>query len=131
MKLVSPQPLAAILLLFGLSHIVSACSTSLASMQSATDLSQIERNPAIAASDKALVERKRQTALEKSVSGTPVRWENPTTGASGSVTPVRTWKKANGTFCRSYREKIRLASGEVLSNKATACRTANAFWKTT
>jgi len=112
-----------------MSQILSACSASVASIESPPDLTRLENEARVTASDRAIADQNVQSALEKSVSGTPVSWNNPSTGARGTVTPVRTWKTANGTYCRSYRERIRLATGKTVSNEGVACRTSNAVWK--
>ncbi|WP_434054630.1 MAG: RT0821/Lpp0805 family surface protein [Roseibium sp.] len=89
--------------------------------------------PAVAStlemSDKSLANQKLQAALEKSVSGQSTRWQNPESGVSGTVTPLKTWKTASGTYCRSYNEKIVLASGKSLIRQGVACRASNAIWE--
>ncbi|WP_269584926.1 RT0821/Lpp0805 family surface protein [Roseibium sp. Sym1] len=80
-------------------------------------------------SDQTLATRNLQKALENSVSGKTLNWRNAKSGASGSVTPTRTWKTTRGTYCRSYNEVIRLASGKSMRRKGVACRQANAVWK--
>ena len=89
--------------------------------------------PAIASSlemsDKSLANEQLQTALEKSVSGEATRWQNPESGASGTVTPLKTWKTTSGTYCRSYDEKIVLASGKSLNRRGVACRASNSRWE--
>ncbi|MES0884840.1 RT0821/Lpp0805 family surface protein [Roseibium sp. SCP14] len=82
-------------------------------------------------SDKSIASKNLQKALEKSLSGNSVRWQNPTSGARGSVTPLKTWKTSEGTYCRSFREKIELASGRTISRNGVACRTAEAVWEAT
>ncbi|EAV42706.1 17 kDa surface antigen precursor [Stappia aggregata IAM 12614] len=81
------------------------------------------------ASDKYRAERTLQAALEKSVSGNARSWKNPSSGASGTATPLKTWKNNSGDFCRSYRERIKLADGNTISRRGVACRTGNAVWK--
>lgn len=80
-------------------------------------------------SDQSLADEKLQTALEKSLSGEATRWQNPLSGVKGSVTPLKTWKTAEGTYCRSYSEKIILASGKSLNREGIACRSQNAVWE--
>ncbi|WP_428686483.1 RT0821/Lpp0805 family surface protein [Roseibium sp.] len=80
-------------------------------------------------SDKSLASSNLQAALEKSLSGRSLRWKNPASGVSGMVTPLKTWKTVQGTYCRSYNEKIKLASGELLDRRGVACRSSEAIWK--
>ncbi|MCX2724865.1 RT0821/Lpp0805 family surface protein [Roseibium salinum] len=79
-------------------------------------------------SDETLVENKIQAALETLVSGRTAHWQNPESGASGSVTPLKTWKTDDGVYCRSYRTRIRLASGRSMDEESVACR-SEAVWK--
>ncbi|MHA7775698.1 RT0821/Lpp0805 family surface protein [Roseibium sp. M-1] len=80
-------------------------------------------------SDQAMAGKNLQAALENSLSGKPQRWENPASGASGSATPLKTWKNDDGAFCRSYTERYRLASGQSVNREGSACRMSNAVWK--
>lgn len=80
-------------------------------------------------SDRSMANEKLQLALEKSLSGESTRWQNPVSGVSGSVTPLKTWKTSEGTYCRSYSEKITLSSGQSLNREGVACRAENAVWK--
>ena len=80
-------------------------------------------------SDRSYAERSLQSALENSVSGKALVWTNPSSGARGSVTPLKTWKNDRGAYCRSYSEWIRPASGKSIRRRGVACRTENAIWK--
>lgn len=73
---------------------------------------------------------KLQVALEGAVSGRSLSWKNTASGASGTITPLKTWKNDQGDFCRSYSEKYTLASGRTVSHRGVACRMKNAVWKT-
>ena len=68
-------------------------------------------------------------ALETNISGTPVSWQNPTSGWSGVAVPVRTFRNAEGAFCREYSETVTLGTGfeEVIG---IACRRDNGIWQT-
>jgi len=81
-------------------------------------------------SDRTMASAKLQVALESSISGKSVSWKNAKSGASGSVTPIKTWKNDQGDFCRSYSEKFTLATGRTVSRRGVACRTKDAGWKT-
>lgn len=66
-------------------------------------------------------------ALEKSISGQTVSWRNPDSGASGGVTPVRTFKNAENQFCREFRQWQ--TGGVARENKVgIACR-ENGAWR--
>jgi surface antigen len=106
---------------------VSSCSAS--SGQLIPEPESLSAESKLQRSDQALAASNLQKALEKSVSGKTRSWRNAESGSSGSVTPTRTWKTARGTYCRSYNEVIRLASGKSMRRQGVACRTPNAVWK--
>ena len=68
-------------------------------------------------------------ALETNISGTPVSWQSPTSGRSGQAVPVRTFRNAEGAFCREYRETVTLGTG-VEEVFGIACRRDNGIWQT-
>lgn len=84
----------------------------------------------IAADDWNRLKKARQTALENSVSGKSVSWAGSASGLRGSVTPLKTWKTDRGVYCRTYREKVRNAKGQVQSRTGKACRDSAAkVWR--
>jgi surface antigen len=50
--------------------------------------------------DKRLADEAAQKALETAPTGRSVAWRNPDNEHSGTVTPVRTYQTAGGTYCR-------------------------------
>ena len=78
--------------------------------------------------DLSLREGTLQQTLEKKVSGTDVRWQNPDSGHSGVIAPVRTMQRADGTFCREYRETV-VIGGVADRRFGVACRQADGVWK--
>ena len=82
---------------------------------------------ALAASDVGLARSALQDTLETRVSGEPGNWQNGATGIEGSVTPLRTYRIASGTYCRDYREIV-TRQGNVLTRSRTACRNADGIW---
>jgi anti-sigma factor RsiW len=68
-------------------------------------------------------------ALEQRVSGETVNWENPDGQASGSVTPVRTFRVEDGRWCREYLARETL-SGVSEAKRAVACREPEGRWTT-
>lgn len=67
-------------------------------------------------------------ALESQPSGQPASWRNPDTGHSGSVTPVKTWQRDDGQYCRDYTQSI-VIEGKVEEATGTACREDNGLWR--
>lgn len=59
----------------------------------------------------------------------PVAWNNPRSGNSGSITPVREGQnKATGEYCREYETKINVG-GKTETAYGTACRQADGSWR--
>lgn len=68
-----------------------------------------------------------QKALEYDRSGTTASWNNPDTGNAGTITPTRTYKRANGQYCREFTQTISV-DGELQEAKGTACRQSDGTW---
>jgi surface antigen len=80
------------------------------------------------AADRREAQKASQQALEKTPSGTAVAWHNPDSGHSGTVTPVRTFEKSSGQYCREYRQTVTI-SGQEQQAYGTACRQPDGSWK--
>ncbi len=70
------------------------------------------------------------TALEHNKSQAKASWSNPDSGNMGSVTPIRTFKMADGSFCREYTSTVEIG-GESEMAHGTACRQVDGSWKIT
>jgi L-rhamnose isomerase len=81
------------------------------------------------ARDAAIAEATLKRALETQVSGTPVRWDNPDSGTTGTVKPIRTFKNHNDQFCREY-ERVETTGGRTESVSGIACRGDDGAWRT-
>ncbi len=82
---------------------------------------------ALAESDVVLARSVLQDTLETRVTGEPGNWQNGATGIEGSVTPLRTYRIASGTYCRDY-EEIVTRQENVVARSRTACRNADGIW---
>jgi surface antigen len=82
---------------------------------------------ALTKSDIDLARATLQETLETRVSGEPGNWQNDSTGIEGSVTPLRTYRIASGTYCRDYREIVTRRKN-MLTRSRTACRAASGVW---
>ena len=78
--------------------------------------------------DKEMAARAAHQAFENGQTGKPMTWQNPDTGASGSVTPTRTYQIESGQYCREYTQEI-WVGGERQQSHGTACRQADGSWK--
>jgi surface antigen len=67
-------------------------------------------------------------ALERIVSGNSLSWTSDTTGASGTITPLRTYRGPDGQWCREYQETTNIASADQ-QGISIACRTPEGLWR--
>ena len=81
------------------------------------------------AADRQAVAAAMAEALEERLSGVSVHWHNPTSGNEGKITPVRTFRNRDGSWCREYREET-VKAGTARSQQAIACRSAEGEWLT-
>jgi surface antigen len=68
-------------------------------------------------------------ALDRQMSGRSVAWRNPDSGSSGAITPLRTFRAADGRYCREYEQTLD-AGGAKERVTGIACRDAGA-WRPT
>jgi len=78
--------------------------------------------------DKRLANEAAQKALETAPSGSAVAWQNPDSGHSGTVTPVRTYQTGSGSYCREYQQTVTI-NGRQEKAYGTACRQPDGSWK--
>ena len=78
--------------------------------------------------DKEMATQAAHQAFENNHTGAPSTWQNPDTGASGSITPTRTYQIENGQYCREYTQDITVG-GEKHQTYGTACRQPDGSWK--
>lgn len=69
-----------------------------------------------------------QRALETAQAGQSLPWNNPESGNSGSFTPAKPYKAADGTYCREFSQKINVG-GKTESGYGTACRQPDGSWQ--
>lgn len=78
--------------------------------------------------DKRTAAATTQQALESKPSGTTTAWNNPDSGNSGTVTPVRTYQSASGQYCREFEETVTIG-GKPQKSYGTACRQPDGSWQ--
>ncbi len=78
--------------------------------------------------DKKMAAEAQQKALETAPSGKSVAWRNPDNGHAGTVTPERTYQKANGQYCREFQSDVTVG-GKSEKAYGTACRQPDGSWK--
>ena len=69
-----------------------------------------------------------QSTLEYKPTGGTAAWVNPDSGASGSVTPTRTFISQSGQPCRNFTQTITV-DGQREDIQATACRQQDGSWQ--
>ena len=80
------------------------------------------------ADDIELADRSLQQALTVAISGTTFAWRNTANGNSGTVTPKRSFRTSEGSYCRSYVETVTIErTSELYEN--TACIDDSGIWK--
>ena len=61
--------------------------------------------------------------------GQKVTWNNPETGVSGTLVPVRDGYVASGAYCREFQQTIMIA-GKQQQGYGKACQQPDGNWKT-
>lgn len=82
----------------------------------------------LSGSDRAAYERTAQKGLSQSPDGEVVNWRNPETGNSGIFRPIRSFRLADGRYCRQYRATVSFDK-TVHSGDGMACRNADGAWE--
>lgn len=69
----------------------------------------------------------RVDALERMLSGDTLTWTNEDSGSEGSITPLRTFQRPDGRWCREYRERTSSHTAEE-ERLSIACRDSEGRW---
>ena len=78
--------------------------------------------------DKMYMARTTQNTLESIPSGQTQQWNNPDSGASGTITPQRTWTNNDGRNCREFQQTVTIG-GRTETAYGTACRDNAGGWQ--
>lgn len=60
--------------------------------------------------------------------GETIAWNNPRSGNSGTVTPVRDGTSSSGAYCREFQQTVTVG-GETKDAYGTACRQPDGSWQ--
>ncbi len=60
--------------------------------------------------------------------GETIAWNNPDTGNSGTVTPVRDGTSSSGEYCREFQQTVTVG-GQTEQAYGTACREPDGSWR--
>ena len=77
--------------------------------------------------DQIYMDRTIQETLERGSVGTTRSWKNTDSGNEGWVTPKRTYKRHDGTYCREFIQIIKVG-GRTAEAYGTACRQPDGTW---
>jgi surface antigen len=80
------------------------------------------------ARDRAEMERSTQYALETAPVDQRTEWRNPDSGHYGYTTPRKTYRTAEGRYCREYQQTV-VIGGREEEAYGTACRQPDGTWK--
>lgn len=69
----------------------------------------------------------RYDALENKLSNDSLSWNDEANNVSVVITPIKTFKSSNGSFCREYKEVVN-NNGEITSRSGFACRKEKGNW---
>ena len=78
--------------------------------------------------DRQYAERTAQDSLEYAQIGQAKAWRNPDSGNSGTFTPTRTYRTADGQNCRDFETTI-YVDGKKETGTGRACRRADGTWQ--
>ncbi|GLQ06545.1 RT0821/Lpp0805 family surface protein [Sneathiella chinensis] len=79
------------------------------------------------AADRAAIDRAERRATTAPV-GETIKWNNPDSGNSGTITPVRDGQDTRGRYCREFRQTIEVG-GKLEEGYGTACRQEDGSWQ--
>jgi len=77
--------------------------------------------------DKAAAKRALWGAFSSSEAGTGIKWNNPASGHSGTITLVKEDNNSAGEYCLYFREKVAI-DGKIKSAFGSACQHSNGTW---
>ncbi len=78
--------------------------------------------------DRLAMQHNAQQSLETLPSHQTGHWRNPDSGHSGTLTPLRTYQTAQGTYCREYLQTVTIDGREERAY-GTACRQPDGSWQ--
>jgi len=78
--------------------------------------------------DQIAMQQNAQYALEYTPTNTSTPWRNPDSGNHGQITPVETYQKTSGEYCREYQQTVWIGN-EQQQAYGTACRQPDGTWK--
>ena len=78
--------------------------------------------------DEIYMARTTQDALERKPTGQVAEWTNPDSGHRGTITPVETYQRDDGRYCREFQQTVTVG-GRTEQAYGTACRQPDGTWQ--
>ena len=78
--------------------------------------------------DQLAMQQNAQYALEHTRTNSTTNWVNPDSGNYGSFTPVETYQRRDGQYCREYVQTVSVG-GQPQQAYGTACRQPDGTWR--
>lgn len=78
--------------------------------------------------DRAYAAQTASRSLETAPIGRTSQWRNPNSGHSGTFTPIRTYQRPSGQYCREYQQTVTVG-GRQQQGYGTACRQPDGSWQ--
>ena len=78
--------------------------------------------------DQVAMNQTMQRSLEDSPAGTTSKWNNPSSGHAGTITPRPTYQTRRGTYCREFQQTVTVG-GRTEEAYGTACRQPDGSWQ--
>ncbi|MFT5539268.1 MAG: surface antigen [Alphaproteobacteria bacterium] len=78
--------------------------------------------------DRQAAQQVAHETFEYAPTGSTKTWTNPDSGNSGTVTPTKSYKQADGNYCREYQQTVTVG-GKTQDAYGTACRQPDGSWK--
>lgn len=78
--------------------------------------------------DRLYAQQAEARSLEYAPTGTTTSWRNPDSGNYGTVTPIRTYERNDGQYCREYQQTVTVG-GRTENAYGTACRQPDGSWR--
>ena len=67
-------------------------------------------------------------SLEYNKDGQTGRWKDPNESVTATTTPLTTYQRASGEYCREFQQEIEIG-GQTERGYGTACRQPDGSWK--
>ncbi|MGB9154808.1 MAG: RT0821/Lpp0805 family surface protein [Alphaproteobacteria bacterium] len=77
--------------------------------------------------DRLKDEQARKRATTASI-GQQITWNNPDSGNSGTITPIRDFYSDSGVYCREFQQ-THTTGGQQQKTRITACQQPDGGWK--